>query len=72
MSVSATESISMLAVCEIFSKRNTSGISLDSKPDDSLELYIDFLEKLNPYDWINDEYLFELIDNVFFRRSEKQ
>jgi hypothetical protein len=66
--VSATESVSMLAVCEMFSKRNENGISSDSRPDDSLDLYIDFLEVLNPYDWINDFELLELIELVFERR----
>ena len=69
MSVSARESISMLAVCEIFSKRNKDEISRDTRPDDTLDMYFDFLEKLNPYDWINDTYLQELLEALFERKK---
>ncbi len=70
MTVSARESLAILSTCEIFSRRN--GICSQSEPDDSTDLYIDFLEKLNPYDWINDFYLLGLIDNLFHRKKKAE
>ena len=69
MSVSKLESLIMLDRCRIYSEDRNKEVSL-SEPDDQVEQYIDFLEMLNPYDWGNDMYLFELIENVFYRKKE--
>jgi hypothetical protein len=69
MNVSISESINMIGTCVYLSTRNNQDASM-SEPDDSLELYLDFLEKINSADWINDFYLLELIDNLFQRRTE--
>lgn len=71
MNVSSTSSFSMLERCRIYSKNRMAEVSL-SEPDDQIEQYIDFLERLNPYDWGNDSYLFELIENVFYRKKEAE
>ena len=62
------ESLSSLEVCRLISKNRKDGICHFSEPDDSIDLYIDFLERIS-YDWGNDDYLFELIDNVFHRKK---
>jgi hypothetical protein len=59
----------MLRVCEIISSNREDGLSSFVEPDDSLGLYIDFLEKLNPYDWINDFKLIKLCENVFSKEA---
>ena len=64
-------SLIMLEVCRIISQNREDGISSFVEPDDMMDLYIDFLEEINPCDWINDEYLQELVDNVFLRRTEE-
>ena len=64
----ATVTISMLSTCLHFSKINRNGESSFSEPDDTLDAYIDFLDIIS-CDWINDDYLFELIDNVFHRKK---
>ena len=61
----------MLEVCRIISSNREDGYSSFIEPDDTIDLYIDFLDEIS-CDWINDEYLLELIDNVFNRRSEEQ
>ena len=61
-------SLIMLEVCRIISSNREDGISSFVEPDDSIDLYIDFLEQIS-YDWGNDDYLFELIDNVFHRKK---
>ncbi len=66
MSVSSIQLSCSLWVAVYFSKRN--GISSWTEPDDILDNYIDFLEHLS-YDWGNDDYLLELIDNVFARNK---
>ena len=67
MSVSVRDTLSMWGTCHYLANRDSSNstICVMSEPDDSLDLYIDFLEKLNPYDWINDFYLLELIYSLF-------
>ena len=60
----------MLEVCRIISSNREDGYSSFIEPDDTIDLYIDFLEEIS-FDWGNDEYLLELIDNVFNRRSEE-
>lgn len=67
MSVSMRASLLMLERCRIYSKHKGTEVSI-SEPDDQVDQYIDFLEKINPYDWGNDDYLFELIDNLFHRK----
>ena len=62
-------SLYMLAACIIWSNLRGDRIGSFIEPDDSLDLYIDFLNKLNPSDWGNDERLMKLIDNVFHRRG---
>lgn len=59
----------MLAVCEIISSNREDGFSSFVEPDDSIDLYIDFLEQINPCDWGNEPYLMDLIDNVFNRKK---
>ena len=61
-------SLIMLEVCRIISMNRKDGISSFVEPDDTIDLYIDFLEKIS-FDWGNDEYLLELIDNIFNRRD---
>ena len=58
----------MLGVCRIISSNREDGYSSFIEPDDTIDLYIDFLEKIS-FDWGNDEYLLELIDNIFNRRD---
>ena len=58
----------MLSVCQIISKNSKDGVCTWIEPDDTLDAYIDFLEQIS-YDWGNDDYLFELIDNVFHRKK---
>lgn len=69
MSVDVRVSISMLFTCLHFSKINKNGISSFTEPDDTLELYVDFLDELS-YDWINDENLCQLCMKVFERKKE--
>ena len=71
MSVSRLSSLLMLDRCRIYSEDRNKDVSL-SEPNDQVERYIDFLEMLNPYDWGNDMYLFELIENVFYRKKERE
>ena len=71
MSVSTVSSMIMLDRCRIYSKNRNEEVSL-SEPDDSVEQYIDFLERINPYDWGNDMCLFELIESVFLRKEREQ
>ena len=59
----------MLEVCRIISMNREDGISSFVEPDDTMDSYIDFLEEINSCDWINDEYLQELVDNVFTRKK---
>lgn len=66
MTVSRVSSLSMLDRCRIYSKNRMAEVSI-SEPDDDLNRYIDFFEKINPYDWGNDDYLLELVNNVFYR-----
>jgi hypothetical protein len=68
MSVSMVSSMIMLDRCRIYSEDRNTEVSL-SEPDDQVEQYIDFLEEINPLDWGNDMYLFELIENVFYRKK---
>ena len=67
MSVNTRVSISMLDTCLHFSKINKNGISSFTEPNDTLDLYVDFLDRLS-YDWINDENLWQLCINVFERK----
>ena len=69
MSVSIVSSMIMLDRCRIYSKDRNTEVSLH-EPDNQVDEYIDFLEKINPSDWGNDMYLFELIENVFYRRKK--
>ena len=69
MSVSRVSSLIMLDRCRIYSEDRNKEVSL-SAPDDQVNQYIDFLEKINPYDWGNDMNLFELIEKVFYRKKE--
>ena len=62
-------SLIMLEVCRIISMNRKDGISSIVEPDDTMDSYIDFLEEINSCDWINDEYLQELVDNVFTRKK---
>lgn len=71
MSVSVVSSLIMLDRCRIYSKNKRKEVSL-SEPDDQVEQYIDFLERINPCDWGNDLYLFDLIENVFYRKRETE
>lgn len=68
MSVSTVSALIMLDRCRIYSKNKNCEVSLH-EPDDQVDQYIDFLEKINPYDWGNDMYLFELIENLFYRKE---
>ena len=67
----AIQSLLSLAVCEHFSKINDNGESSFTEPDDSLDLYVDFLDALS-YDWINDDALCQLCINVFERKEREQ
>lgn len=69
MSIKSYESLSMLEISRIISSNRKDGICSLKEPDDTIDFYIDFLEKINPYDWGNDEYLMDLIDNVFTRKK---
>lgn len=69
MSVDTLSSLLMLDRCAHYSKIRMKEVSLH-EPDDQVEQYIDFLERINPADWGNDDYLLELIDNVFSRKKE--
>ena len=71
MSVSRVSSLIMLDRCRIYSEDRNKEVSL-SAPDDQVDQYIDFLERINPSDWGNDTYLFELIENVFYRKKERE
>ena len=71
MSVSTLSSLIMLDRCRIYSKNRNEEVSI-SEPDDSVDQYIDFVERINPADWGNDTYLFELIENVFDRKEEDE
>ena len=69
MSVSIVSSLIMLDRCRIYSKDRNTEVSLH-EPDNQVDEYIDFLEKINRADWGNDMYLFELIESVFYRKKE--
>lgn len=69
MSVSLVSSMIMLDRCRIYSENKQTEVCL-SEPDDSISQYIDFMEKINPSDWGNDFHLFELIENLFYRKKE--
>ena len=69
MNVSIVSSMIMLDRCRIYSESRNTEVSLH-EPDNQVNQYIDFLEKINPYDWGNDTCLFELIESVFYRRKE--
>lgn len=71
MSVSVTTSLIMLDRCRIYSESRNTEVSL-YEPNNQLDQYIDFLERINPYDWGNDGYLFQLIENVFCRKEAKE
>lgn len=71
MSVSVVSSLIMLDRCRIYSEIRMTEVSL-SEPDDQVDQYIDFLEKINPHDWGNDFYLYELIENVFYRKKGRE
>lgn len=71
MSVSLVSSMIMLDRCRIYSENKQTEVCL-SEPDDSVDQYIDFMEKINPSDWGNDFQLFELIENLFYRKKEKE
>ena len=58
----------MLEVCRIISSNRDDGYSSFIEPDDTIDLYIDFLDVIS-YDWINDQELLDLIDNVFTRKK---
>ena len=68
MSVSVLSSLIMLDRCRIYSKNQDTEVSI-SQPDDQVDLYIDFLEEINPSDWGNDMWLLDLIDDVFNRKE---
>jgi len=61
-------SFCMLEVCRIISSNRDDGYSSFIEPDDTIDLYIDFLDVIS-YDWINDQELLDLIDNVFTRKK---
>ena len=65
-------SLIMLEVCRIISSNRADGYSSFIEPDDTLEMYIDFLEEINSCDWINDESLLDLIDKVFCRKDKEK
>ena len=69
MSVSLVSSMIMLDRCRIYSENKQTEVCL-SEPDDQVDQYIDFLERINPSDWGNDLYLFELIEGVFYRKQK--
>ena len=66
-----TESIHCLGTCEAFSRINQDERSF-TEPDDSLDLYFDFMERINRYDYVNDHYLDELLQRVFNRKNKKE
>lgn len=68
MNVSLVSSMIMLDRCRLYSIHRKGEVSL-SEPDNQVDQYIDFLERINPYDWGNDFYLFELIEAVFNRKK---
>ena len=59
----------MLGACRIISSNRDDGISSFIEPDDTLDLYIDFLEEFS--DWGNDNELMDLMERVFQRRTEE-
>ncbi len=67
--VSLVSSMIMLDRCRIFSESRNTEVYL-FEPDDRIELYIDFLEEINPHDWGNDMYLFDLVEAVFHRKQD--
>ena len=67
----ANQSIISLSVAEHFSKINENGESSFIEPDDTLDLYVDFLDELS-CDWINDEALCQLCISVFERKEKEQ
>jgi len=69
MSVKSYESLYNLEMSRIISK-NRNGVCSLIEPDDTIDLYIDFLEKINPYDWGNDHRLIELVESVFIRKEK--
>ena len=66
MSITIRQLISSIAVALHFSEKNE--ISSWTEPDDSLDMYVDFLDELS-CDWINDDYLYQLCVNVFERKG---
>ena len=68
MSVKSYESLYNLEMSRIISK-NQNGLCSLSEPEDTIDLYIDFIEKINPYDWGNDYRLIELVESVFIRKE---
>jgi hypothetical protein len=66
-----TEAIHCVGTCEAFSRINQNECRF-TEPDDSLDLYFDFMKKINPYDYVNDHYLDELLQRVFNRKKAKE
>ena len=70
MSVSARSSLCMLDICRIYSEHRQTEVCLSEPEDYQSEVMCDFAEIINPYDSINDSYLWELLEQVFQRRTE--
>ena len=65
MSVSARTSLIMLDRCRIYSEYRQTEVCLSEPDDYNSEIMCDFAEIINPYDDINDTYLWELLEDVF-------
>jgi hypothetical protein len=64
----AVESLFMLSRCRIRSTYHEGAVSI-YEPNDQISRYIDFLRRINPSDWGNDENLLDLIENIFYRKE---
>ena len=64
------QSLMALEIARMFSERNQNECAF-IEPDDTLDLYFDFMEKINPYDYINDWRLDELLQKVFCRKKKE-
>jgi len=59
----------MLDRCRIYSKHRQTEIQLSEPDDYEIEVMCDFAERINPYDSLNDTYLWELLEHVFERED---
>ena len=62
------DSLTMLRICEMISRNKNKTVSL-CEPDDTIDSYIDFLERFP--DWGNDTVLCKQVESIFIRKRRR-